>query len=156
MVGPRHGQLRAAQQRPVGRPRAALHREDGGGHELDCYVVMPNHVHAVVRPLAPATMPLETVLQRWKGASSCDIQRHLRQPGPLWQRESFDRIIRDEEHLYRVIQYIGRNPKNAGLSPGVIPLWLRPTWIQARLAVRGRRVGFSPPCDNVGWALPAL
>ncbi len=108
----------------------ALHRDDGGGQELDCFVVMPNHVHAIVRPLAPTTLPLEMVLQRWKGGSSCEIQRHLQRSGMLWQRESFDRIIRDEEHLYRAIQYIGRNPKNAGLSPRDVHLWVRPSWAE--------------------------
>ena len=107
-----------------------LHRDDGSGRELDCYVVMPNHVHVIVRPLIPTALPLETVLQRWKGGASCEIQRHLQRSGMLWQRESFDRIIRDEEHLYRAIQYIGRNPKNAGLSPRDVRLWIRPSWVE--------------------------
>ena len=42
----------------------------------------------------------------------------------LWQPESFDRIVRDEEHLYQIIQYIGRNPRLANLSPGESRLWL--------------------------------
>ena len=106
----------------------AMHRNDGVSHELDCYVVMPNHVHAVLRPLVPKTEPLEIVLQAWKGVSRCAINRHLGQSGTLWQRESFDRIIRDEEHLWRVIQYIGRNPKHAGPSSVDVPLWIRPAW----------------------------
>jgi hypothetical protein len=108
-----------------------LHRDDGVGQELGCYVVMPNHVHAIVRPLVPATLPLEMVMQRWKGGSSCEIHRHLQQSGMLWQRESFDRIIRDEEHLYRAIQYIGRNPKKAGLSTADVRLWIRPSWVES-------------------------
>jgi putative transposase len=108
----------------------ALHGGDGAEHELDCYVIMPNHVHAIVRPLAPVTMPLELVLQRWKGRSSFDINRHLRRAGILWLRESFDRIIRDEEHLYRTIQYIGRNPRNACLPTSDYRLWIRPSWAE--------------------------
>lgn len=46
------------------------------------------------------------------------------------QRESFDRIIRDAEHLYRVIQYIGRNPLKAGLSAAETALWIRPAWVE--------------------------
>jgi REP element-mobilizing transposase RayT len=108
----------------------ALHHDDGHRQELDSYVIMPNHVHAIVRPLAPATVPLEMVLHGWKGRSSCDIHRHLQQSGMLWQRESYDTIIRDEEHLYRVIQYIGRNPKRAGLATTEVRLWIRPSWVQ--------------------------
>jgi REP element-mobilizing transposase RayT len=108
----------------------AMHADEVLGHELDCYVVMPNHVHAIVRPLAPGTLPLEMVLQRWKGGASIEINRRLQRSGPLWQQESFDRIIRDEEHLWRAIRYIGRNPKYAGLSPAEVPLWIRPSWVE--------------------------
>jgi hypothetical protein len=49
--------------------------------------------------------------------------------GSLWQEETFDRIIRDEEHLWRAIQYIGANPAKAGLAPGACPVWIRPQWL---------------------------
>ncbi len=45
----------------------ALHAEDGTRYELGCYVVMPNHIHAVMRPLHPTSDPLEKILQSWKG-----------------------------------------------------------------------------------------
>ena len=91
---------------------------------------MPNHVHAIVRPLTPGAVPLEKILQRWKGRSAYEINGQLHQTGTLWQREGFDRIIRDEEHLYRVIQYIGRNPRMAGLSQAETRLWIRPSWVE--------------------------
>jgi hypothetical protein len=46
----------------------------------------------------------------------------------LWQEESFDRIIRDEEHLFRAIEYVGSNPMRAGLSHDMCSLWIRPEW----------------------------
>jgi putative transposase len=106
----------------------AMHRTDGERCELGCYVVMPNHVHAVARPLNPRTDPLEKILQSWKGGSAVRINEILRRSGTLWQRESFDRVIRDEEHLWRVIQYIGNNPARAGLSAADARLWIRPAW----------------------------
>jgi hypothetical protein len=48
----------------------------------------------------------------------------------LWQEESFDRIARDEEHLYRVVQYIGRNPDKAELGQGEFVRWIDPEWEQ--------------------------
>ena len=48
--------------------------------------------------------------------------------GSLWQQESFDRIVRDEEHLWRVIQYIGRNPAKAGLPRTQWNRWIDPNW----------------------------
>lgn len=109
----------------------AMQNGDGDSHELGCYVVMPNHVHAIVRPLSPVDDPLEAILQRWKGGSSYEINLCVQRFGALWERESFDRMIRDEEHLYRVIQYIGRNPRNASMSEATVPLWIRPSWVAA-------------------------
>jgi putative transposase len=50
--------------------------------------------------------------------------------GKRGQRESFDRIVRDEEHLWRVVQYIGANPRRAGLLVGETSLWIRPEWVE--------------------------
>lgn len=108
----------------------ALHARDDTHYELGCYVVMPNHAHVIVRPLDPAAYSLDKILKSWKASSACAINRELSVNGTLWQHESFDRIIRDEEHLYRVIQYIGRNPRLAGLSMDDVRLWIRPSWVE--------------------------
>ena len=108
----------------------ALHYFDGARYELDCFVVMSNHVHVAVRPLQCDTHPLEKILQSWKRHTSLEINRVLGLTGTLWQEESFDRIIRDEEHLYRCIRYIGDNPAKAGLDWKSCPLWIRPEWEQ--------------------------
>jgi hypothetical protein len=91
---------------------------------------MPNHVHVIVRPLLCDVEPLERILQSWKRHTALKINRLLAQSGTLWQDESFDRIIRDEEHLYRVLQYIGANPSKAGLTTAQCPTWIRPAWIE--------------------------
>ena len=106
----------------------ALHRFDEDTYELGCYVVMPNHVHAVMRPLKPKNDSLERLLQSRKLRTSREINSKLGQVGTLWQEESFDRIIRDEEHLYRCLQYIGDNPRKGGLPPDKSPRWVRPSW----------------------------
>ena len=108
---------------------AAMHHFDGERYKLGAYVVMPNHVHAVLRPLAPRRFPLERLLQGLKAACSRNINAARSSRGTLWQHESFDRIVRDEEHLWRAIQYIGRNPVKAGLRGTDCRLWLRPAWI---------------------------
>jgi hypothetical protein len=50
------------------------------------------------------------------------------QTGPVWEDESYDRIIRDEEHLWRTIQYIGNNPSRANLTSMDCPIWIQPRW----------------------------
>jgi putative transposase len=108
--------------------RTGMHHFDKERYELGAYVIMPNHVHAILRPSQCQTRPLETLLKSWKQFSSKNINPRIRAKGPLWQEESYDRIIRDEEHLDNCLQYIGRNPQKAGLSRDRCPLWVRPEW----------------------------
>jgi len=115
-------------RRAVEQVVASMHHFDDKRYELDCHVVMPNHVHLILRPLIPAMYPLEKILQSWKTFTSRQINELFGLEGTLWQEESFDRIIRDEEHLYRAIQYIGSNPAKAGRAPCECGLWLRPAW----------------------------
>jgi putative transposase len=100
----------------------AMHHFDGERYELDAYVVMPNHVHAIVRPLACTQHPLETIVGSWKQFSGKRMNWRAGTKGNQWQPESYDRIVRDEEHLYRCLQYIGRNPANARLTRTECPL----------------------------------
>ena len=43
------------------------------------------------------------------------INELLDRSGKLWQRESFDHIVRTVEHLDRFVEYIEQNPVVAGL-----------------------------------------
>ncbi len=106
----------------------SLHHFDNDQYELGCYVVMANHVHGIFRPLQPKTLPLEKTLQSRKRRTSREINAIVGRSGTLWEEESFDRIIRDEEHLYRCIQYIGRNPAKARLPSDRWHRWIRPSW----------------------------
>jgi REP element-mobilizing transposase RayT len=110
---------------------AKLRHFDGVRYELGAYVVMPNHVHALVRPYSDASQPLETIEQGWKGFSSREIHVALGSQGQLWQFESYDRIVRDEEHLWKCLQYIGDNPRRAGLGLQDTRLWVCPAWVHA-------------------------
>lgn len=110
--------------------KSAMHYFDGDRYELGCYVIMPNHVHVVVRPLKSGLDPLEDTLGSWKKHSGLRINRELHREGALWQEECYDRIIRDEEHLWRVIQYIGGNPARAGLAIECCPIWINPNWVK--------------------------
>jgi putative transposase len=107
-----------------------MHHFDGQRYELDCYVVMPNHVHVVLRPTQSENHSVESILKSWKSHSGLRINRSRGKSREVWQQESYDRIVRDGEHLWRTIQYIGRNPERAGLAKGSCPLWIRPAWVK--------------------------
>jgi len=109
-------------------------------YELGCYVIMPNHVHAIVRPLDAERQPLEEILGGWKQFTSNRIHRADGGSGSLWQDEAFDRIIRDEEHLWRAIQYIGRNPEKANLTSSAYSIWVRPEWEALGWTIESRRM----------------
>ncbi|MEM7316353.1 MAG: transposase [Planctomycetota bacterium] len=79
------------------------------------FVIMPNHVHAVMTPLPG--YELEDILHSIKSFTANEINKVLGRTGTLWMDESFDRIVRDFEELLRTQRYIERNPAKAGLAP---------------------------------------
>ena len=80
---------------------------------IDCMTVMPDHVHLIVMPYEETS--LEEVLARMKGLSSYRVNRQIGRSGTLWQRESFDRILRAGEDLAKKREYIFNNAVRAGL-----------------------------------------
>lgn len=83
-------------------------------YTLDAWIVMPTHVHAVLTPLAD--YELSSILHTWKSFTSHAVRRILPEwSGPLWQKESFDHIVRGPDHLERIRAYIAQNP--LGLPP---------------------------------------
>ncbi|RKX38509.1 MAG: hypothetical protein DRP64_15610, partial [Verrucomicrobia bacterium] len=86
---------------------------DGERYELDEWVAMPNHVHVLVKPLSE--FKLSSILHTWKSYSAHAINKALGQKGPLWQKESYDHIVRDVDELIRIRNYIRQNPEKAGI-----------------------------------------
>ena len=105
--------------------RSIMHFQNERYH-VASYVVMPNHCHLLIRPFE--NFELEDLVGAIKGVTSCFANRLLGRVGDVWQQDSYDRIIRDEEHLYRAIQYIGNNPRFAGLPKSLWHRWVDPTW----------------------------
>lgn len=91
----------------------ALNHFDGQRYELRAWVVMPNHVHAVVWPLSGHT--LSDLLHSWKSYTSSQANNLLHRTGhEFWQTESFDHWIRDDEEHARLVAYVENNPVKAG------------------------------------------
>ena len=89
---------------------------------------MPNHAHVIVRPFAEDDEALSRITHSWKRHASGEINTLLGLDGPLWQDESYDRIVRDEEHLWNTIHYIYRNLRRGGLNRDRCSLWINPIW----------------------------
>ena len=79
---------------------------------------MPNHVHMIIAPLAAENgenHSMALILQRIKGSSARQANLILSRSGAFWQHESYDHVVRSEDELGRVLQYIVDNPLKAGL-----------------------------------------
>jgi type I restriction enzyme R subunit len=94
----------------------ALRHFDGERYELASFVVMPNHVHVLFRPLRGHALP--EILKSWKGFTAREINKRIGKTGALWQDEYFDRLIRNERHFFKVAEYIRENPGKAKLEGG--------------------------------------
>jgi len=101
----------------------AFHYFDGKRYDLVAFVVMPNHVHVLFRLRAPHR--LEEVIKSWKGFTAREINKRLGKPGSLWQEGYWDRMIRNERHFFKCIEYIQKNPKRARLRTREYILWER-------------------------------
>ena len=87
-----------------------LTRCDGERLWLGDYIVMPNHVHALLR--VATGEKLEVILDAWYGTTTHQINRLLERRGRLWESEPFDHIVRDEVSLQRIRRYIKENGRN--------------------------------------------
>jgi REP element-mobilizing transposase RayT len=94
----------------------ALRHFDGERVALLSFVVMLNHVHALF--VQNLDWPLEELLRSWKRFTSRQINLLLERSGSLWQRDYFDRLVRDHDHFANCVRYIRRNPKKAKLCVG--------------------------------------
>ena len=54
-------------------------------------------------------------MQGIKGTSAHRINHFLNRNGQVWQRESFDRLLRREESIRAKVEYMVQNPVRAGL-----------------------------------------
>ena len=91
----------------------ALRHFDGARYTLDAWCVMPNHVHAIVRPMEGWTLP--ALLKSWKGYTARLGNRALGRAGAFWQPESYDHLLRDGTELCAAVRYVLNNPEAAGL-----------------------------------------
>jgi REP element-mobilizing transposase RayT len=108
--------------------KGLLHFEGKRCH-LAAFVTMPNHIHVLCQPWEG--WALENLVGSWKKHTARQINQWLGQSGPLWQRETYDRIIRDGDHFRRVVCYISRNPAKAGLREGEAEVWINPALLRS-------------------------
>ena len=114
------------------RPNVILHDDE--------FVVMPNHVHGIIwivedvgvgarrrraptnaapppetveRFGKPVSASIPTILRAYKSAVTYRINALRDTPGaPLWQRNYYEHIVRDDKEFWATVNYIRDNPPN--------------------------------------------
>lgn len=86
---------------------------------LDKFIVMPNRFHGIIEIIEPAPTTknkrptLHAIIRSFKSYSSMRINNLREMTGSsVWQRNYYERIIRDEAELNRTREYIKDNPGN--------------------------------------------
>lgn len=86
---------------------------DGSRYEMYSWVIMPNHVHVLFAPKKEDA--LGEIMQAWKSYTAKASNKILGRTGPFWQKEYYDRVVRNSRHFNLVKDYIENNPVKAGL-----------------------------------------
>ena len=87
----------------------------------DAFVVMPNHVHWVVwlpdeTPPGASPLTLHDIVHRFKSLTTARYRQGVLRDawpafnGRLWQRNYYEHIVRNDDDLARIRQYIAENP----------------------------------------------
>jgi putative transposase len=81
------------------------------GFTILAYCFMPDHLHLLVQ--ASDGSRLVSFVQHFKQVTGYGFRRRTGQK--LWQRSFFDHVVRKEEDLREIADYIWGNPVRAGL-----------------------------------------
>ena len=82
----------------------------GERYALYAYVVMPNHVHVLLMPLN--SWSVSKSVEAIKRFTAHQINAALGREGALWQKESYDTLVRNARQFKAIIRYIRENDLN--------------------------------------------
>jgi alanyl-tRNA synthetase/REP element-mobilizing transposase RayT len=106
---------------------------NGRRYQLYAASVMPDHVHMLIEPQIKENdakgnaifFSLTEILHTIKSFTAHQINKLEKSSGPVWEKESFDRLSRSERDFQEKFQYITRNPWDTGIvGPGEGYSWV--------------------------------
>ena len=90
---------------------------------------MPDHVHFIVKPLQVngEWLPLSATYHSLKSFTANQVNRVIGRSGPLWQDDTYDRVVRGRTDFEEKAKYIFMNSLRRGLvrDPVLWPWWGR-------------------------------
>ena len=112
--------------------------------QLDEYIIIPNHIHGIIiltesmvgtrhavslqeQFAKPVIGSVPTIVRSFKSAATKRINEMRHTPSfPVWQKRFYDRVIRDDNELNNIRDYIRNNVLQWAIKsddPDNIPLW---------------------------------
>jgi len=103
--------------------------------ELDVFIIMPNHLHGIInllnvgatrrvaptamrRPRGPMAGSLGAILGQFKSITTKRIKKHgYNYSSQIWQRNYYEHVIRNEDELEKIREYIVYNPSKWATDP---------------------------------------
>ena len=113
---------------------------NGERYVLHSFVVMPNHVHVLLE--IARREDLARIVHGWKSYTAKRINAVTGGEGQVWQREYYDRLIRNAEHYARTVEYIRQN---ARMVEGIISRTAGPA---VQTNARAARSTNTAPCTT--------
>jgi type I restriction enzyme R subunit len=83
--------------------------------DIPHFTIMPNHWHVMLMPETDCRHTLSDMMKRLKGRTAKKLRALIGGSGPVWQREWFDRWMRNDGEWEKCVAYIRNNPVKARL-----------------------------------------
>ncbi|MCK4654560.1 MAG: transposase [Candidatus Cloacimonetes bacterium] len=86
-------------------------------YNLYLVMIMPNHVHIIIKPVKSESKPvsLAKIMKDHKSYTANEANKLLQRNGQFWHHENYDHYIRDVEDYFRIKNYVLNNPVKARL-----------------------------------------
>ncbi|RJO59526.1 hypothetical protein C4546_01465 [Candidatus Parcubacteria bacterium] len=84
------------------------------GVKIDFFVFMPTHCH-IIFVFRNAEVDLPKVIQAFKSITTLKLKKAGFHGSYFWQKNYYEHVVRDEEALYRIREYIKLNPESERL-----------------------------------------
>ncbi|MFQ5664164.1 MAG: transposase [Terriglobia bacterium] len=88
---------------------------------LAAFVIMPDHMHLLLRPAAGDT--ISSIVQELKSVAGRRINTKRDAKGTLWQKGFFDRFMRTPKEFFETFDYLHQNPVRKSLAAAPEEWW---------------------------------
>ena len=84
--------------------------------DIYCIVILPNHIHMILKPVNINEYPkiIGEIKKYFTKNANIEYKTNSNRESSIWQRRYWEHTIRDENDLYKHVDYIHYNPVKHG------------------------------------------